>query len=108
MHNQTLFIKKETLEKYLHAREEGDNRLIRHMLHYLDIADTYYAISKDTFKHDTDSATFSHTMAELAALSGMETCMYILPNDNSQLLNILERDKKEAQAHKKLNQETDT
>ena len=107
MHNQTLFIKKEVLEEYLHAREGGNNRLVRHMIHYLDIADTYYAISKDTFKNDTDLATFSHTMAELAALSGMETSMYIFPNDNTQLLKILERDKKESPTHTKANQETD-
>ena len=108
MHNQTLFIKKDVLEEYLNAREYGNNRLIRHMIHYLDIADTYYAISKDTFKNDTDLATFSHTMAELAALSGMETCMYIFPNDNTQLLKVLERDKKETPIHKKPNQETDS
>lgn len=47
-------------------------------------------------------------MAELAALSGMETCMYIFPNDNTQLLKVLERDKKETPIHKKPNQETDS
>lgn len=99
MHNETLFIKKEVLEEYVETKK-SENKLISHIEHYLDIADTYYAISKDTFKKDADAETFSRTMAELAALSGMETCMHILPGDTAQLLEILERDKKEPVVYK--------
>lgn len=71
-----------------------NSKLIRHMRHYLEIAGMYYAIPKRTFEDDTDSITFSRTMAELAAKSAMETCMHILPGDTAQLRNILEKDRK--------------
>lgn len=97
MQNDTLFVKKEDMENFLKSKDETV-RLFKHMKHYLDIADTYYAIPKDTFKKDADAETFSRTMAELATLSGMETCMHILPSDTSQYRNILERDKKKKAA----------
>ena len=93
MHNQTLYIKKEELEAYLDSKDVN-SKLIRHMRHYLEIAGMYYAIPKRTFEDDTDSITFSRTMAELAAKSAMETCMHILPGDTAQLRNILEKDRK--------------
>ena len=94
MHNQTMFIKKDTLQDYLNERKNEKNRLVEHIDHYLEIADIYYAIPKDTFKNDTDIDSFSHTMTELASLSSMETCMHILPSDNTQLYQILDRDRK--------------
>lgn len=94
MHNDTLFIKKDILDKFLDTKEK-ENDLFKHMKHYLDIAGIYYAIPKDIFKKDADARTFSCVMAELAAKSGMETCMHILPSDTTQLKNILERDRAE-------------
>ena len=57
-----------------------------------------------------DAETFAHTMAKLALLSDMETCMHILPEDSTQLLEILKRDKKgtvikDASSHEINNQE---
>lgn len=92
VHNQTLYIKKDILEHYLDSKDPS-NKMIRHMKHYLEIADEYYAISKDTFKNDIDFAPYSQIVADLAALSGMETCMYILPTDTDELKSILERDR---------------
>ncbi|HJD25384.1 MAG TPA: hypothetical protein IAA12_02895 [Candidatus Blautia intestinipullorum] len=89
-----MFIKKDTLQDYLNERKNEKNRLVEHIDHYLEIADIYYAIPKDTFKNDTDIDSFSHTMTELASLSSMETCMHILPSDNTQLYQILDRDRK--------------
>ena len=93
MHNQTLYIKKDVLEAYLESKN-ADCKLIRHMKHYLEIADIYYEIPKRTFEDDADSITFSTTMAELAAKSAMATCMHILPGDTAQLRSILEKDRK--------------
>lgn len=109
MCNETLFIRKDILENYIKSKNNA-NKLINHIEHYLDIADIYYAIPKETFKRDADAETFAHTMAELALLSDMETCMHILPEDSTQLLEILKRDKKgtvikDASSHEINNQE---
>lgn len=90
MQNNTLFIKKDVLKKYLDDTKD-QNRIVTHIDHYLELANTYYAIPKSTFREDADQSTFYLVMAKLADLSGMESCMQIMPDDSNQLKDILDR-----------------